>query len=84
MDTRSRPAEGFTVLEVIVAITVLMVSLLGAALLFETTIVVSGTTRNRVVAATRATEAIEGDPPGRIVRRRPRARVDAMRSRLVV
>lgn len=59
MDTRSRPAEGFTVLEVIVAMTVLMVSLLGAALLFENTIVVSGNTRNRVVAANLATEAME-------------------------
>jgi Tfp pilus assembly protein PilV len=59
VDTRSRPAEGFTVLEVVIAITVLMVSLLGAALLFENTIVVSGNTRNRVVAANLATEAME-------------------------
>ena len=59
MDTRSRPAEGFTVLEVIIAITVLMAALLGAALLFENAIVVSGNTRNRVVAANLATAAIE-------------------------
>jgi Tfp pilus assembly protein PilV len=59
VDTRSRPAEGFTVLEVVIAITVLMVSLLGAALLFENTIVVSGNTRNRVVAANLATESME-------------------------
>ena len=59
MESRSRPAEGFTVIEVVVAITVLVVALLGAASLFENAIIVSGNTRNRVVAANLATEAME-------------------------
>jgi hypothetical protein len=56
---RSRSADGFTVVEVVVAITVLMIALIGAALLFENAIVVSGNTRNRVVATNLATESME-------------------------
>ena len=51
--------DGFTIIEVVVAITVLVVALLGAALLFENAIIVSGNTRNRVVAANLATQQIE-------------------------
>ncbi len=59
MDPRSRSAEGFTIIEVVVAITILMVSLMGAALLFENSIIISGNTRNRVVATNLATESME-------------------------
>ena len=59
MDPRSQPADGFTIVEVVVAITVLVVAMLGAALLFENAIVVSGNTRNRVVAANLATQQME-------------------------
>lgn len=59
MESRSRPAEGFTVIEVVVAVTVLVVALTGAALLFNNAIVVSGNTRNRVVATNLATSAME-------------------------
>ena len=47
MEPRSRPADGFTVIEVVVAITVLVVALLGAALLVRE--------RDRRLRATRAT-----------------------------
>jgi Tfp pilus assembly protein PilV len=47
------------VIEVVVASTLLVAALLGAALLFENAIVVSGNTRNRVVAANLATQAME-------------------------
>ena len=59
MDPRSRGAEGFTIIEVVVAISILVVALLAAALMFENAIVVSGNTRNRVVAANLATEQME-------------------------
>jgi len=59
VDPRSQPADGFTIVEVVVAITVLVVAMLGAALLFENAIVVSGNTRNRVVAANLATQQME-------------------------
>ncbi len=59
MDPRSRLGDGFTIVEVLVAITILIGALLGAALLFENAIVVSGNTRNRVVATNLATEAME-------------------------
>jgi prepilin-type N-terminal cleavage/methylation domain-containing protein len=51
--------DGFTIIEVLVAITILVIALLGAALLFENAIVVSGNTRNRVVAANLGTAAME-------------------------
>jgi Tfp pilus assembly protein PilV len=51
--------DGFTVVEVVVAITVLVIALVGAAALFQNGIVVSGNTRNRVVAAQLASEALE-------------------------
>ena len=35
VETRSRQPDGFTVVEVVVAMTVLVIALLGAALLFE-------------------------------------------------
>jgi Tfp pilus assembly protein PilV len=64
VQSRSRPPRlhrtgGFTVIEVVVAITVLIVALLGAAALFSSAIVVSGNTRNRVVATNLATAAME-------------------------
>ena len=51
--------DGFTVIEILVAITVLVIALVGAALLFENGIVVSGNTRNRVVAQQVASTALE-------------------------
>ena len=51
--------DGFTIVEVVVAITLLVIALLGAALLFENGIVASGNTRNRVVAQQIASPAIE-------------------------
>jgi prepilin-type N-terminal cleavage/methylation domain-containing protein len=51
--------DGFTLIEVLVAITIIVVALLGSALLFENAIVVSGNTRNRVVATNLATAAME-------------------------
>lgn len=57
--TRVRACDGFTVVEVVVAITVLVVALAGAAALFGNGIIVSGNTRNRVVAAQLATQALE-------------------------
>jgi Tfp pilus assembly protein PilV len=64
VNPRSRPAEGgsvdgFTIVEVLVAITVLVIAMIGAALLFENAIITSGNTRNRVVAANLATEQME-------------------------
>ena len=59
MEPRSGPVEGFTVIEVVVAVTILVTAMLGAALLFENGIIVSGNTRNRVVAANLATQAME-------------------------
>ncbi len=60
MEPRSRSdSDGFTIVEVLVAITVLVIAMLGAALLFENAIITSGNTRNRVVAANLATEAME-------------------------
>jgi prepilin-type N-terminal cleavage/methylation domain-containing protein len=64
VNPRSRPAndgtaDGFTIVEVLVAVTVLVVAMLGAALLFENAIVASGNTRNRVVAANLATQQME-------------------------
>jgi Tfp pilus assembly protein PilV len=59
VDSRSQAADGFTVVEVVVAITVLVVAMLGAAALFSNAIVVSGNTRNRVVAANLATQQME-------------------------
>lgn len=60
MEPRSRTeSDGFTIVEVLVAVTVLVIAMLGAALLFENTIVASGNTRNRVVAANLATEQME-------------------------
>jgi Tfp pilus assembly protein PilV len=59
VDSRSGSADGFTVVEVVVAITILLVALLSAALLIENGIAVSGNTRNRVVAANLATAAME-------------------------
>lgn len=53
------PADGFTIVEVLVAITVLVIAMLGAALLFENAIIASGNTRNRVVAANLATAQME-------------------------
>ncbi len=50
---------GFTIVEVLVAITVLVIAMVGAALLFENAIVTSGNTRNRVVAANLATQQME-------------------------
>lgn len=50
---------GFTIIEVVVASTLLVVSFLAAALLFESTTAVSGDTRLRVVAAQIAASAIE-------------------------
>ncbi len=64
MNPRSRPADdgtadGFTIVEVLVAVTVLVIAMLGAALLFENAILASGNTRNRVVAANLATAQME-------------------------
>jgi Tfp pilus assembly protein PilV len=59
VETRQSPPDGFTIIEVLVATTILMTALIGAALLFENAIIVSGNTRNRVVAAHLATEALE-------------------------
>jgi Tfp pilus assembly protein PilV len=53
------PDGGFTVIEVVAATTVLLVALMAAAALFGNAIIVSGNTRNRVVAQHLATEAIE-------------------------
>ncbi len=56
----SRPADaGFTVVEVLVALTILIIALVGSALLFENGIIVSGNTRARVVAAQLATQQLE-------------------------
>jgi Tfp pilus assembly protein PilV len=52
-------AAGFTVLEVVVAMTILVVALLASAMMFSNGIIVSGNTRNRVVAANLATQAME-------------------------
>src|SRR4051812_5162839 len=57
--SRVLACDGFTVVEVVVAITVLVIALVGAAALFGNGIIVSGNTRNRVVAAQLATEALE-------------------------
>jgi prepilin-type N-terminal cleavage/methylation domain-containing protein len=51
--------RGFTVIEVVIAMTVLVIALLGAAALFGNAIIVSGNTRNRVVAQQIATKYIE-------------------------
>jgi len=59
VETRPGRPDGFTVIEVVAAVTVLMIALLGAALLFENGIIVSGNTRNRVVAAQLASQAME-------------------------
>jgi prepilin-type N-terminal cleavage/methylation domain-containing protein len=59
VDPRSQPADGFTIIEVVVAITVLVVAMLAAAALFSNAIIVSGNTRNRVVAANLATQQME-------------------------
>ncbi len=60
MKAGSRPADdGFTIVEVLVAITVLVIAMLGAALLFENAIIASGNTRNRVIAANLATQQLE-------------------------
>jgi Tfp pilus assembly protein PilV len=50
---------GFTIIEVVVASTLLVVSFLAAALLFESTTRISGDTRMRVIAAQIASSAIE-------------------------
>ncbi len=56
----ARPADsGFTVVEVLVALTILVIALVGSALLFENGILVSGNTRARVVAAQLATQQLE-------------------------
>jgi prepilin-type N-terminal cleavage/methylation domain-containing protein len=56
----TRNAEsGFTIVEVVVALTILVIALVGSALLFENGIIVSGNTRQRVVAAQLATSALE-------------------------
>jgi prepilin-type N-terminal cleavage/methylation domain-containing protein len=56
-DARVWPCErGFTVMEVVIAMTILLTALLGAAALFGNAIIVSGNTRNRVVAQNLATE----------------------------
>jgi Tfp pilus assembly protein PilV len=52
-------SEGFSIVEMLVAITILMIALLAAALMFENGMRVSGDTRQRVVAAHLATQAME-------------------------
>ena len=59
METRSSRSDGFTVIEVVAALSILVIALIGAALLFENGIIVSGNTRNRVVAAQLASQAME-------------------------
>jgi len=54
-----RDEDGFTVVEVLVALTILVIALVGSALLFENGMIVSGNTRQRVVGAQLATEALE-------------------------
>jgi hypothetical protein len=51
VDPRSRSGDGFTIIEVVVASTVLIGALLAAAAMFSNAILASGNTRNRVVAA---------------------------------
>src|SRR5450755_4465956 len=51
--------EGFTIVEVVVASTLLLVAFVAAAGLFESGTRVSGDTRQRVVAAQLASSAIE-------------------------
>ncbi|MDQ1475680.1 MAG: hypothetical protein QOE62_909 [Actinomycetota bacterium] len=51
--------DGFTVIEVVVAMTILLVALLASAFMFSNAMLVSGNTRNRVVAANLATQAME-------------------------
>ncbi len=55
----ARSESGFTIVEVVVASTLLLFSFLAAALLFEAGTGVSGDTRLRVVAAQLATSTIE-------------------------
>jgi hypothetical protein len=43
-----RAETGFTIVEVVLALTILVIALVGSALLFENGIVVSGNTRARV------------------------------------
>ena len=54
-----RSAAGFTIIEVVVASTLLLLSFLAAAALFERGTAVSGDTRLRVIAAQLASSAIE-------------------------
>lgn len=55
----ARSEDAFTIIEVLMAVTILMVALLAAAAMFEGSLRVSGDTRNRVVAANLATQALE-------------------------
>ena len=59
MESRVASSDGFTVVEVLVAITIIVIALLGAALLFENGIVTSGNTRNRVIAQQIASTQLE-------------------------
>ncbi len=59
MGPRPSTKDGFTVIEVVIAMTILLIALLGAAGLFGNAIIVSGNTRNRVVAQHIATKYIE-------------------------
>jgi type II secretory pathway pseudopilin PulG len=51
--------EGFTIIELVVSVSLLVTALLAAAATFEGGIVVSGNTRNRVVAAQLVTQSLE-------------------------
>src|SRR3982074_2332901 len=55
----SRDSEGFTVIEAVMAISLLVIVLLAVARMFSSSIAVSGDTRNRVVAANLATQDLE-------------------------
>jgi Tfp pilus assembly protein PilV len=52
-------AEGFTVIEAVLAVSLLVVAMLAIAQMFSASILVSGDTRSRVVAANLATQSIE-------------------------
>src|SRR5690349_10224509 len=56
---RSETSAGFTIIELVVAMTILVIALSGAAKLFGNAITVSGNTRARVVAQHLATQQIE-------------------------
>jgi len=57
--TSGAASDGFTIVEVVVAVTIIAIAFASAVLLFDNGIVASGNIRNRVVAAQLAAQAME-------------------------